>query len=105
VERLHGHETLGAFLDHTSEAMARQPWIEVLPAALENVTPVFDGSRWLVRDRDGEALPLAEGEHWTLLALSGGRAVDLAAEWNGGKLLPICVVADGTYRILQGGAE
>ena len=105
VERLHGHETLGAFLDHTSEAMARQPWIEVLPAALENVTPMFDGSRWLVRDRDGEALPLAEGEHWTLLTLSGGRIVDLAAEWNGGKLLPIGVVADGAYRILQGGAE
>ena len=80
----------------------RQPWLERLPVTLEAVVPFLDGGRWLVRDRDGEALPLAGGEHWTLLSLSGGHPVDLAAEWDGEMLLPLGVVAGGTYRVLQG---
>jgi hypothetical protein len=103
VKRLPGHETVEAFLDHASRATALQPWLELLPAALSGIVPVLDGGpedgRWLVRDRAGEALPLAGGEHWTLLALSGGRPVDLAAEWDGEGLIPLGAAA-GTYRIL-----
>jgi hypothetical protein len=105
VEKLPGHKTVEAFLDHSSRVTARQPWLERLPATLEGVVLLLDGGpnggRWLVRDRAGEALPLAGGEHWALLSLSGGRPVDLAAEWDGEKLLPLGV-ADGTYRILPG---
>lgn len=104
VERLPGHATLEGFLDHASGAIARQPWLERLPAAIEDVVPVLDGGRWMVRDRDGGALSLGGGEHWTLLSLSGGRPVDLAAEWDGQRLLPLGVVAGAAYRILQGGA-
>ncbi|MDQ3184379.1 MAG: SWIM zinc finger family protein [Actinomycetota bacterium] len=106
AEKLPGHGTVEAFLDHASTATARQPWLERLPAVLEGVVPVFDGGpdggRWLVRDSDGGALPFAGGEHWTLLSLSGARPVDLAAEWDGETLLPLGVVAGGTYRILPG---
>jgi hypothetical protein len=82
--------------------MASQPWLERLPVTLEAVVPLLDGGRWLVRDRDGEVLPLAGGDHWTLLSLSGGYPVDLAAEWDGDALLPLGVVAEGTYRMIQG---
>jgi hypothetical protein len=105
VERLPGHGTLEGFLDHASVATARQPWLERLPAAIEGVVPLLEGwpggGRWLVRDRDGGVLPLAGGEHWTLLALSGGRPVDLAAEWDGERLLPLGVLAGGKYLILR----
>jgi hypothetical protein len=103
-EGLPGHETVEAFLDHSSEATALQPWLERLPAALRGVVPLLDGGpqggRWLVRDRAGRALPLAGGEHWALLSISGGRPVDLAAEWDGEGLIPLGVAAGGTYRIL-----
>ena len=102
AEELPGHGTLEAFLDRTSRVTASQPWLERLPVALEAVVPFLDGGRWLVRDRDGEALPLAGGEHWTLLSLSGGHPVDLAAEWDGETLLPLGVVAGGKYRMIQG---
>jgi hypothetical protein len=102
VQRLPGHETLGAFLDHASDATACQPWLERLPAALNEVVPLVDGGHWMVCDRDGVALSLTGGEHWTLLALSGGRPVDLAAEWDGEGLLPLGALAGGTYRVLQG---
>ena len=103
-EGLPGHDTVEAFLDHTSTATALQPWLERLPAALRGVVPLLDGvsegGRWLIRDRAGLALPLAGGEHWTLLSMSGGRPVDLAAEWDGEGLIPLGVAAGGTYRIL-----
>ena len=102
VEKLPGHGTLEAFLDHASTATAGQPWLERLPAAIEDLVPLLDGGRWLVLDSDGEALPLSGGDHWTLLSLSGGHPVDLAAEWDGMALLPLGVVAGGTYRILGG---
>jgi hypothetical protein len=106
VKRLPGHETMEAFLDLASQATALQPWLERLPVALNGVVPlaygVADGRRWLIRDRAGLALPLAGGEHWTLLALSGGRPVDLVAEWDGEGLLPLSAVASGTYHVLQG---
>jgi hypothetical protein len=102
AEELPGHVTLEAFLDHASTATASQPWLERLPVTLEAVVPLLDGGRWLVRDRDGEVLPLAGGDHWTLLSLSGGYPVDLAAEWDGDILLPLGVVAEGTYRVIQG---
>jgi SWIM zinc finger len=108
VKRLPGHETIEAFLDHASQATALQPWLERLPTALSGVVPLLDGrlegGRWLVRDRAGEALPLAGGEHWTLLALSGGQPVNLAAEWDGEGLIPLGVVAGGTYRVLPEGS-
>jgi hypothetical protein len=108
VKRLPGHETIEAFLDHASQATALQPWLERLPTALSGVVPLLDGrlegGRWLVRDRAGEALPLAGGEHWTLLALSGGQPVNLAAEWYGEGLIPLGVVAGGTYRVLPEGS-
>jgi hypothetical protein len=103
-EGLPGHETVEACLDHTSKATALQPWLERLPAALIGVVPLLDGApeggRWLIRDRAGQALPLAGGDHWTLLSMSDGRPVDLAAEWNGEGLIPLGVAAAGTYRIL-----
>jgi hypothetical protein len=104
LEKLPGYASLEAFLDHGSWVTASQPWIERLPVALKGVVPLLDGERWLVRDRDGEALPLAGAEHWTLLSLSGGHPVDLAAEWDGEALLPLGVVAGGTYRAIRGDA-
>jgi hypothetical protein len=99
---LPGHGTLEAFLDHTSTVTASQPWLERLPVTLEAVVPLPDGGRWLMRDRDAEALPLAGGDHWRLLSLSGGHPVDLAAEWDGEMLDPLGVVAGGTYHMIQG---
>jgi hypothetical protein len=99
---LPGHGTLEAFLDHASTVTAGQPWLERLPVTLEAVVPLLDEGRWLIRDRDGEALPLTGGDHWSLLSLSGGHPVDLAAEWDGEMLLPLGVVARGTYRMIQG---
>lgn len=101
-----GSESVGAFLEETAAALARLPWLDRFPCALRDVVPVFDpangkGDTFRVRDRDGAALPLVRGDHWKLIALSGGRPLDLAGEWNGEALLPLGAAAGNVWYDLR----
>jgi hypothetical protein len=100
---LPGEESIDAFLAGVASALACQPWLERFLCVLHNITPVCmnGGDAWYARDSRGDALPLAKGEYWQMLALSGGYPIDLAAEWNGEELLPIGAMAQGAY-FLQG---
>lgn len=102
-----GTDSIGSFLEETAEALARQPWLDRFPCAFRGVVPmpdVFkkDRDAFQVRDHDGLALPLIKGDHWKLVALSGGRPLDLAGEWDGGALLPLGATADGAWHRLGG---
>jgi hypothetical protein len=102
-ERLPGHMTIEAFLAARAEAVARQPWLDRLACVLRDVTPVCSSAdSWWACDTAGAALPLAGSEHWRLLALSGGRPVDLIGEWDGETLLPLSMIAEGLYTPLWG---
>ena len=100
---LPGTEHIDTFLAEVSSVLARQPWLERFLCVLRDVTPVCvnGGATWYARDSHGDALPLAKGEYWQMLALSGGSPVDLAGEWNGEVLLPVGMMAHGAY-FLQG---
>jgi len=85
-------ESLDAFLASVAAATARRPWLDRYAGFLAQVVPVLTAERrWLVRDREGKALPLLRGDHWTLLALSGGHPIDLAVEWDGDALRPLAI--------------
>ncbi|MGH2494576.1 MAG: SWIM zinc finger family protein [Ktedonobacteraceae bacterium] len=101
--QLPGEEHIDTFLAGVAAALACQPWTERFLCVLRGVTPVCtnSGDAWYVRDSRGDALPLAKGVYWQMLALSGGYPIDLAAEWNGETLLPIGMMAHGAY-FLQG---
>lgn len=92
------------FLASVAAALARNPWRDRFLCVLRDAVPVCDiaSGHWDVREADGGSLPLRDGEHWRLLALSGGRPVRLAAEWDGATLLPLGVIADGSYLQLAG---
>jgi hypothetical protein len=92
-----GTESIGAFLEETAEALARQPWLDRFPCALRGVVPVSAGGGFQLRDGEGLALALVKGDHWKLVALSGGRPLDLAGEWDGGALLPLGAAVDGVW--------
>lgn len=101
-----GADTIHAALAATTATLARQPWHDRFLCVLRAVTPVCaeGGTAWHVVDREGAALPLVEDDHWRLLTLSGGAAVDLAGEWNSETLRPLGMVAEGTYHALGGAA-
>lgn len=102
--RLPGVERIEVYLGSVADALARQPWLDRFPCVLRDVTPgcAIGGESWHVRDEAGHALPMSSGDHWRLLALSGGNPVALAGEWDGEGLLPLGVVADGAYAPLWG---
>ncbi len=100
--RLPGCDSIEAFLQQVAATLARQPWRDRFLGVLLEVVPVYGKPPWSVRDRGGRTLPLVRREHWQLLALSGGRPVDLAAEWNGREVLPLGIAGDAEYRLLTG---
>lgn len=75
-------------LSGVPRVLAADPWADILPLAVRGLTVLPSagaGSRWLLRDGTGLAVPVAAGPdvRWRLLALSGGRPVDVAGEWDG----------------------
>jgi hypothetical protein len=96
LERLPGHPTVEALLAARAGALAAQPWTDRFPAALQGVVPARDGDEWVIADSAGGALALGRrADAWTLLAVSGGHAVDVFGELEGERLRPLSVAADG----------
>jgi len=96
--RLHGHDRIEDCLQSYAKQLAKAPWPSVAPAVLNSVTVVpFDGE-WFVRDQQGSGLPIQCDEPWRLLAITGGKPIDLLGEWNGSYLVPLSMGIDGTLR-------
>jgi hypothetical protein len=75
--------------------LGRSPWLERAPLALDNVVPrrARDAGWWL---GDGvQQVPFDAAAGWQLLAMSGGRPVQVFGEWDGFRLSPLSVASDG----------
>lgn len=105
TERLPGAETIEDFFGEIATMLASCPWRERFLCTLRDVVPIYEqkSDMWYIRDRAGHGLPLVKREHWQILALSGGKAIDFAGEWDGEKLQPLAIVADSTYHIVEEG--
>ena len=92
----HGSPTLDEALAGHAAALATNPWLDRLPMVLSDVVPVAREAGWRARDTSGAAgdLRVDEAGWWTLAAVSGGRPVGLAGEWQDGALRPLSVWAD-----------
>jgi hypothetical protein len=83
--------------------LSRNPFLAAWPSAIHDVVPVRRDGRLLVRDADGNALPVTPT--WLgprLLAISGGHPVTLVAEWDGTWLRPLSAVAGGRLAAVSG---
>jgi SWIM zinc finger len=92
-------------LNLAAECLSADPWAEVIPLAVRGVT-VLPAEPWLLRDRAGRAMPVtaAPSVRWAMLALSGGRPVDVAGEWDGFAFTPQAAAPAGEpARLLRGG--
>lgn len=79
-----------------AQRVASCPWVGLHPFVSCAAVPLRHGERlWLIAD--GRALPMAlgESEAWPLLALSGGRPLDFAGEWDGQAFAPLTAWVGG----------
>ena len=85
-------------LQHYSNVLANYPWVDDFPMGLSKVTPLRDGDQWLLLDEENRLLPMAVSAYtgWALLAISGGNAVNVFGEWDGGLYRPLSVFDNAT---------
>jgi hypothetical protein len=87
---------LGEALDAFSRRLAANPFADRFPIGLAGAVPVAADGRFSVVDPSGVALPMGgETDLTMLLAVSGGRPVDLFGEWDGYRFTPLTVQAGG----------
>jgi SWIM zinc finger len=98
-ERISGYAKILDAHEAFTSAMAANPWLEKFPMSLLNVTPLRRGDAWFVRDAEGRALKLAPRfeSGWTMLALSGGRGIDVFGEWDGDHLWPLSAFQENRF--------
>jgi hypothetical protein len=80
-----------------ARTLAANPFADRLPVALR-ATVAEAGDRFVLRDGDGGALavhPAFAAGGYELLALSGGRPVEVFGEWLDGGVRPLSAAADG----------
>jgi hypothetical protein len=96
ADRLPAQGVAGA-LDQVATWLGANPFADRFPVALAGVVPlVGGGARPMVAEPGGGALLLnPQSDVLALLALSGGRPVDLFGEWNGFDLTALSVHAEG----------
>jgi hypothetical protein len=88
--------SIAAALDEYASGLARDPWLERTLFVLENVVIARAAAPvWYAVDASGASLRLRGDRHDVLFALSGGRPLCLAAEWNGFVLEPLTAYSEG----------
>jgi hypothetical protein len=105
--RLPGAADWETALSRAADCLSVDPWADVIPLAVGGVT-VLPSDQWLLADAAGRAMPVAASAEvrWALLALSGGRAVDVAGEWDGFAFTPQAAAPAGqSGRLLSGWRE
>jgi hypothetical protein len=98
-ERISGYAKIIDAHEAFTSAMAANPWLEIFPMPLLNVTPLRRGDAWFVRDAEGRALKVAPRFEfgWTMLALSGGREINVFGEWDGDHLWPLSAFHENRF--------
>ena len=104
LERLPGAPDWDAALSRAADCLSADPWADVIPLAVCGVT-VLPSDQWLLADAAGRAMPVAASAdvRWALLAVGGGRPVDVAGEWDGFAFTPQAAAPAGQAGRLLGG--
>ncbi len=99
VEQWNGYHTISDAIKSYSKVTGDNPWIMDYPFTLNNVIPHIDNNILILLDHKGEGIPVLNKELsiWKIMALSGGKPIDIFGEWTGKELNPIAIIANKRY--------
>ncbi len=109
--RLPGAPNWDQALSLAADVLAVDPWADVLPLSVRGVTILppaagpagpGPGASWLLRDGESRVMPVLSSPEvrWSLLAMSGGRPIDVAGEWDGFGFRPQAAATAGGEGLL-----
>ncbi len=80
-------------------ALARFPWVELLPVVLAEVSLRFEAGSWSAVDPSGAWLPMSRAFDlgWRVEARSGGTPITLVGEFDGSTLNPLGALVAGQF--------
>lgn len=86
-----------AFQKKLAVALSANPWLNIFPAYLTDVIPVFKAGKLCLVDSNGQSAQVLTGPQgpWPLLAMSGGHPIRVFGEWEDALFRPISVFQDG----------
>jgi len=90
--RMSLEESLAAY----SAVLSANPWLHRYPFMASAVVPIEHAAGGLLVAETKQCVRMhPRFQHfWTLMALSGGHAVDVFGEWNGNVFMPIAMRAE-----------
>lgn len=97
-----GYLHLTAFGVAYSSAIGENPWLQIFPAFLENVKPIFHEKEFYLIDEDGKQILIKNvtGIGWKMMALSGGHLVNIFGEWDGKVFMPLSAIINNQFYLL-----
>lgn len=87
--------------------LAKNPWFDDIPYMVEQLVLVNNNAQWLLKDSTGAFMPLnsafSDKQIWHLLAITGGKPVDLFLIKTNNTILPLGIMnqSDRTYQLLR----
>ena len=83
--------SLAQELDGIADALAANAWVSLWPLFLNHVHLACESGAWWALTDQQKTLPLrlAQEEAWVLMALGGGRPLQLFGEWDGARYTPL----------------
>ena len=92
-----GLADLQALLSTQAQRLQEDPWLARVGAVVEGLRILHHKGRFYAMDRQGQALPMSDVPWWRVLALSGGRPVNLFLNLERGELHPRGLWAEGRW--------
>lgn len=98
-----GFENFDALLQKYAAAIGQNPWLNLFPAFLENVIPTYHNKQFLIIDSHQKQLEVLAKDDlgWKMLALSGGKPINIFGQWEGNFFEPFSAVIDSDFFLLQ----
>lgn len=95
-----------ALMDY-ARAKANNPWLELYPFAIDNVSPLVVNNTFCLKDAAGNLFKtkIDRLNKLRLLAVSGGKPVRVFGEWDGEHLRPLAIDKSGRYFGLEAGTR
>jgi uncharacterized Zn finger protein len=101
IEFFPGYDNFKAFLLAYANAIAENPWLRSFPCVLSNVRPMIENEKLMVADKNAELVKIQSDKNnvmgWKLIALSGGKEIDVFGEWTGESLVPLSACVEGKF--------